>query len=731
LKYKFRYTGSGIDYLLEEKLGTLLTLSNGRFSLRGELELAPSKYGLFVSHIYDYTPIFYRELVNLPRPVAIYIMVDDTPLSLVKEGKYSIERTLDIDSGTLETIVKWNNDEKQLVYKSLRIVHKKIKELAAIKASIEVKGFSGKLIIVSPIEFNTINPLMPEDVSIRHYKVIKSEANSDGIGIEVETLDKKYRVGIASSIRPNDKKYRRKILISQDSMGEELIFNIGNEGIIEIMKYIGVSRNIEVNDPLERSFEVISKAYDMKWNDLVQKHVDEWKKIWSRIDLRIEGDEYIERLLKFNAFHLLQLVDDDSDYLIIPSRGLHGIGYRGHVFWDTDTYTLPFYIAFDPRAARRILMYRCKFIEEAKKYARSLGYNGARYPWESADDGVEATPREIPLDPLGKDIVRIYTGDEEEHITADIAYAVDLYYNATMDQEFMSKCGLKILFETARYWTSRVVFENGKYVIKHTMGPDEYHHGVNNSFYINTMVRRNLDLAIKYYHESLRIRDWRRIIEVLKVSEEEVKLWRNIRNNIHIPCRDDGLCEEFDGYMLLEDFKVKPNCIGEKCLPPEIIDKIEKTRLVKQADVVAAMFLLKNEFSEDIIMKNFKYYLERTTHSSSLSIPMYSALAARLGLMDLAYNYLLLAAASDLEDIYDNTEYGFHIGAAGGTWLAFLHGFIGINYKDGEIIIDKPRILSKWRRILFNISSKNGVKRIIIENTGNDVICSIKEPLKQ
>lgn len=727
MKYKFRYTGSGIDYLLEEKLGTLLTLSNGRFSLRGELELAPSKYGLFVSHIYDYTPIFYRELVNLPRPIAIYIMVNDIPLSLIKEGKYSIERTLDIGSGTLETIVKWNSDEKQLVYKSLRIVHKEIKELAAVKASIEVKGFSGKLIIVSPIEFNTINPLMPEEVSIRHYKVIKSEANSDGIGIEVETLDRKYRVGIASSTRSNDKKYKRRILISQDFIGEELTFNIDNGDSIEILKYIGVSRNIEVNDPLKRSFEVVSKAYDMKWNDLVQKHVDEWKKIWSRIDLRIEGDEHIERLLKFNAFHLLQLVDDDSDYLIIPSKGLHGIGYRGHVFWDTDTYTLPFYIAFDPRAARKILMYRCKFIEEAKKYARSLGYNGARYPWESADDGVEATPREIPLDPLGKDIVRIYTGDEEEHITADIAYAVDLYYNATMDQEFMSKCGLKILFETARYWASRVVFEDDMYVIKHTMGPDEYHHGVDNSFYINTMVRRNLDLAIKYYHEALRRHEWSKTIRALKVSGDEIRLWKDIRNKIYIPCHDDGLCEEFDGYMLLEDFKVESNCIGEKCLPPEVVERIEKTRLVKQADVIAAMFLLKDEFSEDTVLKNFKYYLERTTHGSSLSIPMYSAMAARLGLMDLAYNYLLIAAASDLEDVYDNTEYGFHVGAAGGTWLALLHGFIGINYKDGEIIIDKPRIPSKWRKISFNISSKGSIKRIVIENTGSEISYSIKD----
>uniref|UniRef100_A0A7C3SL53 Glycoside hydrolase family 65 protein n=1 Tax=Thermofilum pendens TaxID=2269 RepID=A0A7C3SL53_THEPE len=435
---------------------------------------------------------------------------------------------------------------------------------------------------------------------------------------------------------------------------------------------------------------------------------------WRELGLSIEGDEDFANALILNTFHLLQVYNDECEVFILPARGLHGYGYRGHVFWDADIYALPFYLLFKPEAARKMLEYRCRNLDAAIENARRNGYEGAQYPWESADDGLEATPREVPLDLAGKRRVRILTGELEHHITADVAYAVDLYFRFTQDRDFFERCGLRILVLTARFWVSRAQWDpaRGKYVIRNVIGPDEYHVGVDNNFYTNVMAKHNLELAAHYAREALADSKLRERLLELRVTQEEISKWVEVSSKLEIPCESDGLCEQFEGYFKLKDFTIEPGVLGEKNLPQEVLASVHEYQVIKQADVVAAMFLLRDKFPREVLVKNYEYYLRRTTHASSLSLPMYAALALYLGRSEEGYDLLRQAALADISNIYGNTSDGFHVGSAGGVWTAILFGLLKI--QPGESL-SYERSASPCRvSMSFNVAYRGAKVRVSI-----------------
>jgi len=477
-----------------------------------------------------------------------------------------------------------------------------------------------------------------------------------------------------------------------------------------------------VNDSFDSCYDILKDSQSKDFNQIYSLHREKWHREWDELGLKINGDKEFEKALIFNTFHLLQLYNEKSDYFILPARGLHGFGYRGHVFWDADIYCLPFYLFIKPDAAKKMLKFRFKNLISAKINAKRNGYEGAQFPWESADDGFEATPEEVPLDILGKTKVIIETGKLEHHITADIAYAVDLYYRYTADEEFKKIYGLKIIFETARFWASRVSYDPSKraYTINNVIGPDEYHVHVNNSFYTNLMAKYNLEIAIDYYKQCLEKEEWRDCLKELSLDQNEIVQWENIASNIYLPCSEDGFCEEFEGYSKseLEDYILPNGVIGEKSLPISEKNKIGKNKLIKQADVVLGMFLLRDRFKKEIIMKNYDYYLKRTTHASSLSLPIYSCVAAYLGKIEEAYRMLKYASMADLGNIYGNTPDGFHVGSAGGIWMALFFGFLRINIDaEGKLNIQPslPRNINEFK-LKFSFKSKKLLLKASHEN---------------
>ncbi|ABL78553.1 glycoside hydrolase family 65 protein [Thermofilum pendens] len=659
------------------KIATLTTLSNGFLSVRGDPETAPSEYGTLVAGVYSYTPIFYRELVNLPRITPVYVELDGVPMLPVQGSN---EFLLDAEGGTLSYKAILGSSLGELEYESLRLTHKKFKGIFALRYRLASRNAEGRLCIKHPIELDTLNVSSPPEVKVKLYKVEEVSAEGSSPSLSVRTADNAYRVLYALIVRGSPAE--PKSYYTGKEVGSCYCVDVKPGSVVEGEKVVIVALSKE---ELEK-FRGI--ATSESFGGLVSSHVGFWRGLWGRVGFRLYGDSALEDALVFNAFHLLQLYNEGGGEFMLPARGLHGYGYRGHVFWDSDTYSLPFYLLLEPEAARKILEYRCRCLGAAREYASSTGFRGARYPWEGVDDCREATPVEVPLDLEGSRKAFIETGRLEQHITADVAYAVDMYYEYTGDEEFMERCGLRIIFETARFWASRVELGgDGYYHIRGVIGPDEYHVGVDDSFYTNVMARYNLVLGAKYYALSQSKPGWLRVAVEEGVSREEAEGWLEVAGRVRVPCEPGGLCEEFEGYFKLKDLEVS-NCFGDSCAKG--LD-VGSTRLVKQADVVAGLFLLRRFFDRRVLEGNYEYYLRRTTHASSLSLPMYAAMAAYLGRVEEALALLRKAASTDLEDTYGNLEDGFHVAAAAGSWMALLLGFLGLEPRGGKLVAE-PRL---------------------------------------
>ena len=322
---------------------------------------------------------------------------------------------------------------------------------------------------------------------------------------------------------------------------------------------------------------------------LVRDHVDAWSRRWDAAEVQIIGDDEAQRALRFAVYHLVAAANPEDEHASIGARGLTGQAYRGHVFWDTEIYMLPFYLFTDPPAARALLMYRYHTLGAARRKAKEHGYRGALYAWESTDSGEETTPHAV-VAPDGS-VIPILTGEQEHHISADVAYAVWQYWRATADDKFMVDAGAEILIETARFWASRAGMEADGYAhIRGVIGPDEYHETVDDNAYTNVMARWNLDRAADTVVVLKRERptDWKRLSARLALTEDEPAAWQRIAAALVTGFHSDaGLFEQFEGYFGLEEVNVIEH---RSCATPIDIclgrEQIRRSKAIKQADVV-------------------------------------------------------------------------------------------------------------------------------------------------
>jgi kojibiose phosphorylase len=432
-------------------------------------------------------------------------------------------------------------------------------------------------------------------------------------------------------------------------------------------------------------------------------HVDAWRARWETADIRVEGDESAQRALRFAIYHLLSASNPGDEYASIGARGLTGTAYRGHAFWDTEIYMLPFYVLEDPPSARALLMYRYHTLDAARRKAEANGFKGAMYAWESADTGDETTPTTVP-GPNGS-VIQILTGELEHHISADVAYAVWQYWRGTGDDEFMAVAGAEILVETARFWASRVRIESdGAAHIRDVIGPDEYHEPVDDDAYTNGMARWNLQRAaeIVVTLDSNRSADCSRLRRRLSLSDAEPDEWRKLAETLVTGFdRDSGLFEQFQGYFSLEDVDVasyrRRGLAIDVCLGH---DRIQRVQAIKQPDVVALSALLWDEFARSIHEANFQYYEPRTAHGSSLSPSLAGLVAARLGHGDQALALFREGADIDLAVDEGRAAEGVHMGALGGLWQATVFGMAGVRIRDDGIALD-PHLPPGWSAMEF------------------------------
>ena len=475
--------------------------------------------------------------------------------------------------------------------------------------------------------------------------------------------------------------------------------------VLELDRLVTVARSDNfADDPAPVAADAMARCRALGWRGMVAAHETAWQQRWDASDVVIEGDDEVQQALRFAVYHLTSAANPEDERVSVGARGLTGDAYFGHVFWDTETYLLPFYTATWPEAARAMLMYRYHTLPGARAKADAMGYKGALYAWELADTGEETTPERV-VGPNGE-MIDILTGRMEHHISADIAYAVWQYWRATGDDAFFLDAGAEILLETARFWASRAVPEpDGKRHIRHVIGPDEYHEDVDDNAFTNVMARWNIARGLETI-ELLRTRWPERapaLCERLALVEAELADWRDAVGRI-VTGLDPatGLYEQFAGYHKLEPIDL--SLYADRKVPIDVElgrERTQRSQVVKQADVVALMALLPDEFPGAAAKANFRYYEPRCAHGSSLSAGIHALVAARLGETDIALHFLRQAAAADLE-LDPNSAGGIRIAGLGGLWQAIVLGFAGLGM-DGDAITLTPRLPEDWRSVSFAV----------------------------
>lgn len=468
-------------------------------------------------------------------------------------------------------------------------------------------------------------------------------------------------------------------------------------------------------DPLAAALAHAARLAGTDLEFLLAEHAQAWARAWDAADVQVVGDDAAQRALRFALYHLIGAADAADPGASIAARGLTGEGYRGHVFWDTEAYLLPFYTHTDPGAARALLLYRHRTLPAARARAHALGFAGALFAWESTDDGADVTPTRA-TGPSGE-VERILTGSHEHHVSAAIAHAVWQYWQATADDAFLGEAGAEILVEVARFWRSRATQDAaGRCHIRDVIGPDEYHVRVDDDAYTNVMAAWTLARAgeVVAHMAGRHPAAWLALAERLAWDPAEPAAWADVAARL-VTGQDPatGVYEQFSGYHQLEDVDLAtlwPSPAVALALDPALR---ARSKAIKQADVVMLLHLLWGWLPADVRAANFAYYEPRTAHGSSLSPATHALVAARLGERELALRYFRLAGAIDLDDRLGNTAAGIHMATQGGLWQAAVFGFGGLQVGDGMLSL-APGLPDGWQALTFPLAYRGWRLRVAL-----------------
>jgi kojibiose phosphorylase len=500
-------------------------------------------------------------------------------------------------------------------------------------------------------------------------------------------------------------------------------------------KFVAVATSRDTQDPLKMALEQVNAIMD--WPDAYAANAAAWEGEWEHTDVVIEGDTTSDSsesdaaeaqlALRFNLFQMLIAAPRHANDLTRPSgvnigaKTLSGFGYRGHSFWDTEVFMLPLFIYTAPHIAKNLLNYRYQRLPAARAKAKSNGYEGAQFPWESADTGEEVTPTWVPHFADRNKLVRIWTGDIEIHISADVALAALKYWQVTGDDTWLVEQGAELILDTAKFWASRAEWnaELNRYEYNDVIGPDENHEHVNNNAYTNRMAQWNLQLALD-------ILDWLKahapdkaidLVERLDLSADRLSHWREVIDKIYLNVIASGLIEQFEGffqqpYVDLAAMEPRTRSVQEIYG----IQEASQIQVLKQPDVLMMQYVLREAYTHEQVRVNYDYYTPRTDHTygSSLGPSIQAIMACEVGKPDDAYEHFIRAARADLRDVRGNAGDGIHAASAAGTWQAVVFGFAGLRVKGISKMLSAaaveleapgwtitPRLPKGWKRVAF------------------------------
>ncbi len=703
---------------------TILCIGNGYLGNRASFEEGyPGETPATLVHgLYNHAEgAQVPELANIPHWVGIRLWVDGTPFQMDFSKKdllkppggvaLGYQRTLDMRRGLLKREALFRAESGSTV----RVTFERFASMDNVHLMVQrvtITAIDGEPLIDLVADLNA-------DVHTggsRHWHDIHTSADSQQMTVTAATTQSGYRLAMASAlvgafaVEPERDALRA---------AHKTRVQLGKDETITLLKLTAVATSRDADDPLALAQSVLSAAREQTYEQLFEAHCAQWDRLWSTMDVQIEGDEEAQIALRFCAYHILIAAPRHTDDVSIGAKTLSGLGYKGHVFWDTELFVLPPLTLTHPSIARNLLMYRYRRLEGARRKARENGFEGAMFPWESTDTGEETTPKWSDPLPDGTRL-RIWTGDNEQHISTDIAYAVLQYWRWTGDDAFLIDYGAEIVLDTAVFWGSRVEERGGRYELTNQIGPDEYHENIANSVFVNRMVQWHLQQALDLLEwlgqHAPQQRD--ALTQRLGLTTARLDRWRDIIARMYIPFDEEKQIHvQFDGFFDLEYIpvlKYEPRVGG--IWPMLGHERALRSQVIKQADVVMMMALLGDEVgTHEVMLNNFHTYYPRTDHGSSLSPAIHAWVAARLGLDDIAYHMFEHAAWIDLKDNKGNVRDGIHAAACGGLWQAVVFGFCGLHITPaGNLAVD-PRLPAHWKRVSFTVNYRGERRGFTVE----------------
>jgi len=689
---------------------TMLALGNGYLGVRGcPEEGGPNaENGTFINGFYETRPIVYGEeaygfaktgqtIVNVTDSKIIKLFVDDEPFWLPNAHCLRYDRRLNMQSGTLDREILWETPAGKLVLiTSRRLVSFVHRHVAAISYRVTLLNAAAPVVIASEMVANApsarTNGDDPRLASVFAGRVLyhrASYAKDRRIVLCHATERSRMTLTCATDhALETTCSHTYKAVHTEDFGQVTFTIEARPRSPIHLTKYM-VYHTSSTASPEElcgRAEWTLDRMMHQGFQQLLTAQEQYMDDFWRRSDVQVRNIREdrmqrttveVQQAIRFNLFHILQAAARAED-TGVPAKGLTGQAYEGHYFWDTEIYLLPFLIYTAPRIARNLLAFRYTMLAQARAHARQLGHRGAMFPWRTIS-GEEAS-------------AYYAAGTAQYHINADIMYAMRKYVQATGDELFLRECGAEMLVETARLWLDLGFYserKGGAFCINGVTGPDEYNTVVNNNAYTNLMARQNLRYAAETV-ESLRATTpdvYNALVHKTALQPSEVEAWKRAAECMYVPYDEQtGITLQHDGFLDDEpwDFQNTPHDHYPLLLFYHPLN-IYRKQVIKQADVVLAMFLLGKEFSAEAQQRNFVFYDPLTTGDSSLSSCIEAIIAAQIGDMEKAIRYGMAALLMDLADVGGNVKDGCHIASMGGTWMMLTYGFGGMRDDDGTL----------------------------------------------
>jgi alpha,alpha-trehalose phosphorylase len=724
-----RYSGEFAD-----RAETVFSLGNGYVGIRGSFEEGrPALFpGTFINGFHETWPIMHAEqapalarkgqtIVNVPDATIFKLYVDDEPLYLPTARVRDYSRVLDMRGGTLTREFVWaTNAGKHVRVRSQRIVSLEHRHVVAMTYEVTLLDYPAPVAISALVvnrqdarssddlpEYQPPDPRLATVLPRRVLNARVTELAGERILLGYQTTNSRMTLGVGVDHVIDAASAHHAVGCVDEDMSELALTADAVPGVpIRITKYVTYqsSRSIPVPELVDRCRRTLDRVIRDGFDMLVTSQRENLDRFWDRADVRLRARLNPVRHQQAVRWNLYQVAQASwrAEGAGIPAKGLTGQAYEGHYFWDTEIYVLPFLSYTQPGIARNLLRFRHSMLDRARDRAREVSERGALFPWRTIN-GEEASSN-------------FQAGTAQYHINADIAYAIRRYANVRGGERLLAEIGAEILVETARLWEDLGFYgADGKFHIHGVTGPDEYTTVVNDNTYTNLMARLNLSYAaatLRMLREE-RPADYTALVHTVELQPGEVESWERAADAMHVPFDEERSIHPQDDTFLsreMWDLSSTPRAEFPLLLHYHPL-VIYRHQVLKQADIVLAMFLLGDEFSKEQKRRNFDYYDPLTTGDSSLSACVQSIIAAEIGNQRQALEYFEYALLMDLADVAGNASDGVHIASAAGVWSSLVFGFGGVRDFDGRLSFG-PNLPRVWNALEFSLRFRDRQVRV-------------------